>query len=304
MRKSTAVLTGVLACLSGSVALAQVVEDSKVNLHLASLSPVDGFDAQSFGDVNVYVSPRVALTEAALITADSSTSRRGSSVSISVTEPGLRRVRSLLRRDNVDQMAVIAGGRIIAVDSFALDTATSTLTLADLTPLEASQVKDLIALTPAGATITLVASQTRAYPDRPVSVDIYVSEMQDLRTFQVAIDVVGGTAGSIAIEDMHIDRNRDDYVFGTLQKVDAADPVGFRVGGVLIVGGVDASEMSYLGTATLRPSPDAQGNFKVVVKAGERSSLLWTSANAPVTFRTESALITVGSSRKAGITDR
>lgn len=300
MRKSRAVLTVILACVGASVALA----DNKVNLHLASLTPVDGFEARAFGDVNVYVSSRVALTEAALMTAESSTSRSGTSVSISLSDPGMRRVRSLLRRDNVDQMAVIANGRIIAVDRFTLDTAASSLTLSGLTSLAASQVTDLIALSPVGATITLVASQPRVYPDRPVSVDIFVSGMVDLRTFQVALEVIGGTAGTMTIEEMRIDRTRSDYVFGTLQKVDAADQVGKRVGGVLISGGVDATEMSYLGTATLRPSPDARGNFKVTVSGGDRSSLLWTSQNVPVTFRTEAALIAVGTKRKAGITDR
>jgi len=300
MRKSRTLLTVILACVGGSVALA----DNKVNLHLASLTPVDGFEVRAFGDVNVYVSPRVALTEAALLTAESTTSRSGESVAISLTEPGLRRVRSLLRRDSVEQMAVITGGRIIAMDSFTLDTAASSLSLSGLTPLEASQVTDLIAMSPVGATITLVPSQSRAYPGRPVSVDIFVSGMTDLRTFQVPLDVVGGTAGTMAIEDVRIDRARSDYVFGTLQKVDAADQVGKRVGGVLISGGVDATEMSYLGTATLRPSADARGNFRVTVSGGDRSTLLWTSQNTPVAFRTEAALIAVGTTRKTGVTDR
>lgn len=304
MRKSRAVLTVMLTCVGGSVAMAQAVVDNKVNLHLASLTPVDGFEARAFGDVNVYVSSRVALTEAALMTAESSTSRSGASVSISLSEPGLRRVRSLLRRDNVDQMAVIANGRIIAVDSFTLDTAASSLTISGLTSLEASRVTNLIALSPVGATITLVASQSRVYPNRPVSVDIFVSGMANLRTFQVTLDVVGGTAGTMTIEDMRIDRARSDYVFGSLQKVDAADVIGGRVGGVLISGGVDATEMSYLGTATLRPSPDARGNFRVTTSGGDRSTLLWTSDNTPVTFRTEAALIAVGTLRKPGITDR
>ncbi len=300
MRKSRAVLTVILAFVGGSVALA----DNKVNLYLASLTPVDGFEARAFGDVNVYVSSRVALTEAALMTVESTTTRSGTSVSISLSEPGLRRIRSLLRRDNVDQMAVIANGRIISVNAFTLDTAASSLTLSGLTPLTASQVTELIALSPVGATITLVASQSRVYPDRPVSVDIFVSEMVDLRTFQVSLEVVGGTAGTMTIEDMQIDRTRSDYVFGTLSKVDAADVIGKRVGGVLISGGVDATEMSYLGTATLRSSADARGNFKVTVTGGDRSTLLWTSENLPVTFRTEAALITVGTARKARVTDR
>ena len=293
-----------LTCVGGSVAMAQAVVDNKVNLHLASLTPVDGFEARAFGDVNVYVSSRVALTEAALMTVESTTTRNGTSVSISLSEPGLRRIRSLLRRDNVDQMAVIANGRIISVNSFTLDTAASSLTLSGLTPLTASQVTELIALSPVGATITLVASQSRVYPDRPVSVDIFVSEMVDLRTFQVSLEVVGGTAGTMTIEDMQIDRTRSDYVFGTLSKVDAADVIGKRVGGVLISGGVDATEMSYLGTATLRSSADARGNFKVTVTGGDRSTLLWTSENLPVTFRTEAALITVGTARKTRVTDR
>lgn len=304
MRKSTLVLTAVLACVGGTVALGQFVVDNKVNLHLASLTPVDGFDARAFGDVNVYVSKRVALTEAALLTADTSTSRNGDSVEISLSDPGLRRLRSLIRRNNVDQMAVISNGRIIAVDGFTLDSSASSLTISGLSALEAGQITDLIALSPVGATITLVSSQSRVYPDRPVSVDIFVNGMVDLRTFQVSLEVIGGTAGTVAIEDMEIDRTRSDYVFGTLQKVDAADKIGHRVGGVLISGGVDATEMSYLGTATLRPSADAQGTFRVTVKGGDRSTLLWTSQNTPVKFRVEAATISVGTKRKASITDR
>lgn len=304
MRKSKSVLAVVLACVGGSVALAQSAEDKQVNLHLASLTPVDGFDTRAFADGDVYVSPRVALTEAALLTVDSSTTRSRTNVSITLSDPGLRRLRDMVRRDRVEYIAVISGGQIVAVGTFSLDTSASTLTLSDLSSLEADQVKDLISLTPVGATISLVATQSRVFPGRTVSVDIFVSGMVNLRTFQVALDVVGGTAGTLTIEDMQIDRDRDDYVFGTLPKVDAADVSGHRVGGLLMSGRVNATERSYLGTATLVPSADAAGTFQVTVKGGDRSTLLWTSEDMPVKFRTESASISVGGKVKPGVSDR
>lgn len=304
MRKSKAVLTVVLACVGGSIAFAQSAEDKQVNLHLASLTPVDGFDARAFGDVDVYVSRRVALTEAALLSTDSSTTRGRTSVSIALTDPGLRRIRDMVRRNDVDRLVVIANGRIVAVTTFALNTSASSLTLTSLTSLEAGQVTDLIALTPVGATITLVPTQSRVFPGRPVSVDIFVSGMANLRTFQVSLEVVGGTSGSMTIEDIQIDHTRSDYVFGTLPKLDAPDLSGNRLGGLLMSGSVDATERSYLGTATLVPSSDAAGTFRVTVKGGDRSTLLWTSDSMPAKFRTEAATISVGSRVKPGVSDR
>ena len=299
MRKSTTVLAAVIASVSLGVTLAQ--SEYQLSLHLASLTPVDGFDVKTFNGDQVYISPRVAVTESAVLSADATALGK---LSMSLSEPGAHRLQSLTRRNDVSHMAIIAGGRMIGVEPFAFQSETAELTLSELSPKQVSQLTEVVAATPTGAMISLVPSQTHVFPGRPVTVDVFVSGVESLRTFQVTMAPVrGGNSGSLSIEDVTIDTTRSDYVYGNLEGIAAPDLSGVRLGGVLFSGGVDATEELYVGTFTYMPSADAEGEFRLTVRAGERASLLWQADNTPVAFGVKSAVITVGNEIKT-TTDR
>lgn len=294
MRKSTTVLAAVMALVSLSVTLAQ--SEKQLTLHLASLTPVDGFDVKTVDGAQVYISSRVAVTESAVLSADATSSGE---LSMLLTEPGAHRLQSLIRRNDVSHMAIIAGGRMIGVEPFAFQSETSGLTLSELSPKQVSQLSGVVAATPTGAMISLVPSQTHVFPGRPVTIDVYVSGVESLRTFQVTMaPVSGGNSGSLDIQDVTMDTTRSDYVYGQLAAVAAPDLSGVRLGGVLLSGGVDATEQLYVGTFTYMPSADAEGKFRLTVRGGDRSSLVWQADNTPVAFGVKSAVITVGNEIK------
>jgi len=63
---------------------------------------------------------------------------------------------------------------------------------------------------------------------------------------------------------------------------------------VLMGGGVDAAELAYLGTYTLRASADAQGSFNVTVSTVDGGSQFASSNNLPVAFAAPGIQISVG----------
>ena len=307
MRQAKRVMMVVMAgvCVLGTQPTsAQMVAGQELGFRLVSSTPTDGFTAKTLDGVEVYLANRNTLSDSAVVSATLALSRSGSDVILTLTDQGIRRVRSAQRKTGADQLAVFVGNRPLGIGTLTLDVSENQLVVSGLSPKKAQRLTELISSRPSGATIALVPSQGRIRPGQPVNVDIYVSGAVDLRTFQVTFDISGGTSGSLEVDEMVIDTSRADYVFGTLQKIEAADTSGKRVGGVLFGGGVDATEMSYLGTARLRPTDDAAGIFRIGTKGGNRATILWTSTNNPIGFETEPAMITVGQRSKKNVTDR
>ncbi|UCC29309.1 MAG: hypothetical protein JSU86_14035, partial [Phycisphaerales bacterium] len=178
------------------------------------------------------------------------------------------------------------GGRLVAAGPVAFDAREHQATISGLSSTQVQRITDLLsggAVVPGGPAMTLVPSQRTLQAGGALTMDLFVSGVADLRVYQAALDVTGGTRGSLVVEDLSINSERPDFVFGTQQKLDAVDQVGGRMGAVLFAGGVDATSSKYLGTFTLRASDDALGTFSVNLRGGE-SSILWTSQNQPVRF--------------------
>jgi hypothetical protein len=72
----------------------------------------------------------------------------------------------------------------------------------------------------------------------PFNVDAYVTGVVDLRTYQVSPVARGGGAGVITTEDLRIDEDRVDYVFGAVDAIVAEDAVGKRAGATMMSEGV------------------------------------------------------------------
>ena len=137
------------------------------------------------------------------------------------------------------------------------------------------------------AAITLVANPTTIAPGASATVEGFISGASDLRGYQVALSVTGGTSGTLDVETLSIDIVRPNYVFSGLSNVTALDESGVRLGGALYSGGVNTGSNKYLGTFTFRASSDADGTFTVDFRTGETllrdsnmGSITWDSGGS------------------------
>jgi len=145
--------------------------------------------------------------------------------------------------------------------------------------------------------IFLVANPSTISRGELVSVDalVILGFTQDFRAYQVAVDVTGGTTGTLDQDSLSIDTTRGDFVFSAIPPGDvviALDESGGRLASALYSGGVVGVSNEYLGTFTFRASPDAGGTFTISVRLAD--TLLRDSARAAVALQdTISAQVTV-----------
>ncbi len=112
----------------------------------------------------------------------------------------------------------------------------------------------------------MTAVLVEALDDR-FTVEVYVSNVADLRAYQVSSAVSGGEAGHLTVEDAWIETDRDDYVFASRGAIDAADLTGARLLGALFSGGTAESNSAgryaaapLLGTDSFPDEPLARGH--------------------------------------------
>ncbi len=125
------------------------------------------------------------------------------------------------------------------------------------------------------AVVSLVVNSSALQSGGLLSVDVYLDNLVDLRGYQVALDVTGGTTGTLSRESVTVDtRHADpqgngDYVFFGSQSVTATDEIGGRLAAALYNGGVSSGSAKYAGTFTFRASMDASGTFNVGVRMAD-----------------------------------
>ncbi len=276
----------------------QPVVQAAVNLRLATTTPARGFVKSATADGGtIYVAPRVAVSAHEMLSAESIAVRDGSDVSMALTDEAVKRLAGLAEKYNATQLAVYQGGTLLASGGLSIDSRASRITVTDLDSDAAGRVTRLISndgTIPVGSAMLLVPSRTVIQPGEAVSVDVYLSNVQDLRTYQTSLMTRGGDAGSLTREDVVLNSTRADFVFAGQQKVDAVDQSGGRVGAVLFNGSVNVGDPAYIGTYTFRASADATGLFRIGVDIKDRASLLWSSSNQAINFSAGSATITVG----------
>jgi len=150
-----------------------------------------------------------------------------------------------------------------------------TITLAGLAPAQTARLTQHLILSPepTGALITLVPDSNRIEPGQTVEVKAFVDGATDLRAYQVAVDITGGTQGSFTIKDMFVDSNHPDWVFADMQAVSAANRTGGRLMGALYTGGTNVSSRKYAGTIILEASTDALGSFSIGLRQTQETTL-------------------------------
>jgi hypothetical protein len=307
----TALLAGVLG-MAASTALAQreglrqdgarAGKDAGVSFRLASATPARGYEAVTVGrDETLYVSPVTAIAPGDIVSTESLATRSGSDMSMTLTAEAAARLGDVLSKQPGDRVALYVSGQAVVSAGLRFDSNGGVATITGLSAAQAERVSSLMTRGsgPSGPTLTAVASRAQIMPGETVNVDIYVSGVNELRTYQLTVDVTGGTAGALNTSDLWVTDSRPDFVFGNLQKLDGMDKVGSRIGVVLMSGSVNAEQSHYVGTFALTASDHASGAFRVNVSTGVNTGL-WDAATERVAFSTGAdTVITVGSA--AGI---
>ncbi len=114
-------------------------------------------------------------------------------------------------------------------------------------------------------------------------VDVYVHNVAGLRSYQMTLRAGGGESGRLELEQVTIDSEREDYVFGAAQTVTALSPAIGRLAALLYDGSVDVPGTAYLGTYSYVPSANARGTFRVNVEVSA-DSLLANAENVEIGF--------------------
>lgn len=168
------------------------------------------------------------------------------------------RLVSRMQRTGANLIATIRGhavSQVAEIDAVGMDT---------VTLRHARQVQPV-----AGTSVTVVTLTPRSktvIPGEDVVVDVFISSVDPLRTFQVAVEAHGGASGTLERVEASIERERPDYVFAGIQAIDAADQNHGRLGATTFGVSVDASGTRYAGSFVFLASPDASGTFRVSVR--------------------------------------
>jgi len=150
---------------------------------------------------------------------------------------------------------------------------------------------------PGSPQFTLVASGDLFDPSEDVQIEVYVSEATNVFAYEVALEVTGGTGGSLMVTDITVDQNRTDYVFyGMAVPLQAKDLPGMRVGGSFntALPGVTGTGQVYLATFTFQPAGGATGVFNINVAGAGKSFLLNPDGSAQTTDTSGAAVVGFG----------
>ncbi len=263
-------------------------KEGVVSFRLASTSPVRGFEAMTFGDDRtVYVAPQAALSAGAVVSAEAIATRNGSDISLSLTDESAGRLGAMLDKGAADQLAIFVGDQLVSSGAFSFDAGSGRATISGLSSANARRVTRVInrrRTAPVGTAITVVPSQTTIEPGEVVTVDIFVTGgLSDLRAYQLELEISEGASGVLTISEMWMDTQRLDYVFRGLDKLDAVDRIGKRVGAVLLSGGSQPMDRGYLASAALIASEDASGTFSVTIRTKD-TSMVESRSNQMIRF--------------------
>jgi hypothetical protein len=264
-----------------SVGLVCSASFADFSIRLASQTQTGGYEESAFRGSTVFVSPNVAIGAA-----DIMSGRVGANnVELTLSSHGASAAATLLRANAGQRLAIYQDRAIVAAP------------LVDVNSLKGSTLTvSAAALPPIGPTLTIVPSKTSVNPGDLVSFDVFINAVQDLRGYQIALDV-SGKAGALQIADIAVDKTRADFVFGSEQVVDAGDTNGIRLVAALFAGSTSVTGQKYLGTFTYQTSKSTQGQFTATLRMNEDSALR-DSNSLPIGFQAAGpATINVGVSK-------
>ncbi len=251
---------------------------SVVSVRLASEVASPGMDKVVTDNGQVlYVSKEPVLTGADLLSATSGAD--GHSVALKVSQGKEAAI--------VGRVAIFVDGNFVGAPHTSKN-ADNSIALIGLDPQQAARVSRSIVtrpVDPTSAQIVLVPQQPGPIePGGTIIVDAFIDSAVDLRAYQVAVEITGGTAGQVAIKDMLVDNARPDWVFAGQQAVNAANRVGGRMMGALYSGGINVAERKYAGTIVLEASADAFGSFTIKLREDHQQTTMKNPDNISIAF--------------------
>lgn len=302
MRKSIVALTVAVAGVfvlgelpaQGQTRSLRSGKQGALSLRLATSTQTAGFEQQTLRDGGtVYIAPRGGLSGGDIQAI--SLNEDNGDVVLSLTSSAAQRLATMMRKQGIDQLAVFTSGKFLNAAALELDTAGNRAILSGLSEAQAGRLARLVGATPR---VTLVASTTSIASGETTSVDVFVSNVLDLRAFQISLISRGGAGatGSLDRDHAEINGQQTDYVFRGKQDIPAVDQTGGRIAAALFEGGVDVKSPAYLGRYYFTASADASGTFEILVKPNPSDSILMDSMNRLIPFSVDRsvAVITVG----------
>jgi hypothetical protein len=299
MKTAIAIITVALTSVSMAGERAALNRESKpadtptsISLHLASRTAVRGFEPGNVGGgETMYVSPQAVFCGKDVASARAIATCEGADLLMTLTEEAAGHFARVFGEGGVDQLAILSGKRLEAAGRVSFDAATGVATVSGLPEAQARRLADLVgrvATASPGPAIAVVPKARVLEPGDSTTLDVYVSGVADLRTYQVTLTITGGSSGDVTIEDLSIDTGRSDFVFFDRYQIEAVDRTIGRIGALLFAGGADATDASYVGTYTVLASDEASGVFHIGL-GSVGQSFLSNAANEAVEFGKGSA---------------
>lgn len=235
-----------------------------VSFHVVSSAPSNGYNQATLNGQTYYVASKASIVSDQV----NSVQSNASSLTLGGEFGGVSKA---------NQMGVLIDGQLVAVGSLSVQNGQATI--AGLSAEQTQRITHLLSRkqqAPTGAAFTVVPV---GQANGEYTFDVFVQNVPELRTYQVKMEVSGGTAGSLTMTDVRIDKNRADYVFSGNEAIDAADQTGSRLGGTLFNGTVAVAAPKYVGTWRYRPTPDAAGTFKVEIRPNNTETFIQNQEN-------------------------
>ena len=145
--------------------------------------------------------------------------------------------------------------------------------------------------TAAGATVSVKALQGNVQPGGTVTVEAYVSGALNVSAYQIQLGASGGTKGTLTIESMSVDKQRQDFAFyqAGSEMLDVQDKNSQWVGLVRTSGASNVVKPAYVATFTFRASADAAGNFKINVRSDSTETFILTQDGVLIPHKVSAA---------------
>jgi len=302
MRKANVgVMAGLVGVLAVTSAMAgprtdRAEKGNAIDVRQVSDTAVAGYQQMAYGSGSLFVAPQSLLGAGDVSTVDVQAGRGSSNLLLGITDKAAAGLASMTGKGVT--VGIVLDGRLNTVGKLGnvnTQSGSASATISGLTPVQAERVAKLVStgLEPvaAGAVVNVVPV---GMTNGTYVVDVFVDHAKGLRSYQVTLDVTGGTSGQLNRADVKVDKTRTDFVFGTDQSIVADDKAGGRAGAVLFDGSVDVEKGGYLGTFAFQPTADASGSFSVNVRVGPET-ILGDPRNKDMQYSAgQDAIITIG----------
>lgn len=172
-----------------------------------------------------------------------------------------------IRETGADRLAVFEGNRLLGTVAIrSIDQGTVTVSKLRAVRGSDTPTDDVSAV---GTRIEIVPRSATVRAGQSITVDVYVQQVQSLRTFQVAVDAIAENGDRLPLETAETGRDRADHVFFGQTAVDAADVYQGRVGAVLFQGGADVEQARYLGSFTFATNAGLNGSYRLALRGSD-----------------------------------